>query len=112
MDNVEGGDIPEGYVVHQDLKPQNIFLSLDEDRECPKYPIPMVGDFGSARYLNKVSQSRYVRRSWRNAVTYGWNALEHLELDMCLTGKTNVSTLGTRTVAGVNRDRYSKLAKS
>ncbi|KAG9963225.1 kinase-like protein, partial [Aureobasidium melanogenum] len=36
------------FVVHKDIKPENIFLTSPDPREFPRYPICKVGDFGSA----------------------------------------------------------------
>ncbi|KAG9553928.1 kinase-like protein, partial [Aureobasidium melanogenum] len=58
------------FVVHKDIKPENIFLTGPDPREFPRYPICKVGDFGSAHVTFPTDPDN--PEQWYDHITPGY----------------------------------------
>ncbi|KAG9637485.1 kinase-like protein, partial [Aureobasidium melanogenum] len=86
------------FVVHKDIKPENIFLTSPDPREFPRYPVCKVGDFGSAHVTFPTDPDN--PEQWYDHVTPGYIPPEmdefvYSEIGWELTTATNVMTIVT-----------------
>ncbi|KAG9668248.1 kinase-like protein, partial [Aureobasidium melanogenum] len=81
------------FVVHKDIKPENIFLTSPDPFEFPRYPVCKVGDFGSAHVTFTTDPDN--PGGWYDHVTPGYIPPE-MDMFVCtqlgweLTTATNV----------------------
>ncbi|KAI5203083.1 hypothetical protein E4T39_04352 [Aureobasidium subglaciale] len=97
MNNIPLNAYKDQYVVHQDIKPANIFLGNPDPNDFPKYPVLKLGDFGSSRITHKFDKNN--PSGYDDPQTQGYKCAEmssHVtdKNDWELSSATNVWQIG------------------
>lgn len=100
----------KGDIIHQDIKGSNVFLDKPDRTWYPQYPIPKVGDFGSARLTNANDPGN----PWpiNDPMTRGYIPPEYRQNDTTkqrarLTSAVNVWQSGMVIRSLMHKDSYS-----
>ncbi|KAK6002591.1 hypothetical protein QM012_001341 [Aureobasidium pullulans] len=112
MSNIPIRQNKGNFVVHKDIKPENIFLTSPDPKEFPKYPVCKLGDFGSAHVTFPHDPDN--QEEWYDPVTPGFIPPEmdrfvYSETAWELTMATNVWQIAMTIVTLMRLERPKEI---